>query len=377
MRAMVFTNCMDKQSMQKVVHELISTVKSQDNNGMTAIHHAAALTQSRTKQHCARYYLDVILNKVCEVYEPDDVQHILDIQDVDGNTAAHIAAHNKARKCLRALMGRGANCEIPNMQGERVEQLIQDLNQNRRPVHPLSSSPYAPQSHKRNFSYPEPSATTPQLNLTHVLQNARKESHHSEAAQTVSSKVMPMVVAKLHDLQKSFNDELKERENSEKEARRILSQSQAELAGVQRMIEEFGESAEDRTGAKNEINQLSRAQSTVVSLVEQQQAILLSQKVAECEKMEINGDGDVKMDGSDQNDLEAMGQLLDELRAEQVKRTKLVSEYTAALADRGVGEKADKYRKLTAKCLGIEEGAIDEKLDELLTVLEEENDGGE
>lgn len=372
MRAMIFTNCMDKQTCPKVAQELIATVKSQDNNGKTAIHHAADLTQYRTKQHCARYYLDVLLNKVCEVYDPDDVQHILDIQDIEGNTAAHIAANNKARKCLRALMGRGANIEIPNIHGRRVEELIPELNQSRRPVQALSSSPYAPQSHRRNFSYPEPSAPTPQLNLTSVLQNARKESHHSEAAQTLSTKVGPSVNAKLEDLKNSYNQELQERENSEKEARRILAQTQADLAAVQRLIEEFGEGGEDKAGAKNEVSQLSRAQGMVVSLVEQQQAILLSQKVAEFEKMGVNGD-DVEM--GENGDLETMGRLLDELREQQVKRTKLVGEYIAALADRGVGEKADMYRRLTANCLSVEEKMVDSRIDEILVSLEEENEG--
>ena len=382
-RAMLFTNSMDKQSMPRVVHELISTIKCQDNTGQTAFHHAVGLTATRNKHHCARYYLDVLLNKIVEVFDHVEVTAILDVQDVNGNTAAHIAAKNKARKCLRAIMGRGANIELADMEGTRVEQLIQGLNASRRShgnPNGLSSSPYAPQSSRRNFSYPEPAAGTPQLNLTSVLQSARRESHHSEAAQTVSSKVTPLVIQKFQDLAKSFDEELRERENSEKEARRILSQSQAELAAVQRAIEEFGESAEDRTGAKNEVNQLGRAQATVISLVEQQQAILLQLKIAEAEALaeaDVGPENGEQMELDGVDDVEEYCRLLDELRAEQMKRTKLVGEYTAALADRGVGEKADMYRKLTAKCLGLDEQEVDERIDGLLEVLEEENDGAE
>jgi transcription factor MBP1 len=117
MRAVLFTNCLDKQSMPSVVKELITTVDSVDYCGATALHHAAASTALRQKHHCARYYLDIIINKMQEVLEPDHVRRILDAQDMNGNTAVHLAAKNKARKCVRALIGRGAATDIVNHEG--------------------------------------------------------------------------------------------------------------------------------------------------------------------------------------------------------------------------------------------------------------------
>ena len=127
MRTVLFTNCLDKQSMPAVLKELISTVQSRDYCGSTVLHHAAAVTKVRHKHQCARYYLDVILNKMQEVLEPDNVRRILDAQDQNGDTAIHIAARNKARKCVRALMGRGASTDIHNNQGVTAGAEIQLL----------------------------------------------------------------------------------------------------------------------------------------------------------------------------------------------------------------------------------------------------------
>ena len=128
MRCVLFTNCLDKQTMPGVVKELIPTIESVDLCNSTALHHAAAVTATRQKHQCARYYLDIILNKMQEIFEPDRVRRILDAQDINGNTAIHIAAQNKARKCVRALMGRGASTDILNNNQVTAEDLIQELN---------------------------------------------------------------------------------------------------------------------------------------------------------------------------------------------------------------------------------------------------------
>ena len=375
MRATLFTNCMDKNSMPRVVQELISTIASTDQFGSTAIHHAANLTCSRTKHHCARYYLDVILNKMTETMPADEIRAVLDKQDTNGATACHIAADNKARKCLRALMGRGASTDIPDIRGIRVESLIAELNEQRRVKEGnMSSSPFGPDSSRRNMSlsYPEPLDRTPRTDLNSVLVQARREAHHSEAAQTVANKITPAIVNKFQDLARSFDEELKEREGSEREARRILSQSQMELAGVQREIQQLNEGNEDEAPARqrNELNQLQHAQQRCISLVEQQQAILLSSLVSQKEsEMPVNGvNGDLPNDdGTDE-----MVSLLEELRQEQEKRRHLVQEYVTALADRGTGEMAERYRMLTAKCVGMKEEEVDLQIDALLEVLEED-----
>ncbi|KFY49801.1 hypothetical protein V496_09793 [Pseudogymnoascus sp. VKM F-4515 (FW-2607)] len=371
MRSVLFTNCLDKQSMPRVVQELISTIDCVDAHGATAIHHAVALTHSRTKHHCARYYLDVILNKLSETTEQDEVRRLLDLQDSNGDTACHISATNKARKCVRALIGRGASTDIPNNAGVRADELIQELNNTRRERNlAASSSPFAPDSQRQMASFHDINISQSTPNASQHLVSAlasRKEAHHSEAAQSVSMKLMPLMAEKFMDLARSFDEELLDRENSEREAKRILQSSQVELATIQRQIHELGNVEEDDSAVQNEVNQLAHAQQRVVSLVEQQQAIMLGAGAAQEESM-ANGNG------HEEGGVEGLAELLRALLEEQGRRQGLVTEYAGAMADVGMGEKGGMYRKLTAKCLGLSEEEVDERLDGLLGVLEE--DGG-
>ena len=128
MRCVLFTNCLDRQAMPAMVKELFDTIDCVDLCQSTVVHHAAAATINRQKHHSARYYLDVILNKMQEVLDSDHTQRILDAQDVNGNTAIHIAAKNQARKCVRALLGRGASTDIPNADKITAEELILEMN---------------------------------------------------------------------------------------------------------------------------------------------------------------------------------------------------------------------------------------------------------
>ena len=55
-----------------------------------------------------------------------------------------------------------------------------------------------------------------------------------------------------------------------------------------------------------------------------------------------------------------------------------MEDYVIALADRGTGEMAERYRMLTAKCVGMKEEVVDLQIDALLEVLEEDagDEGG-
>ena len=60
------------------------------------------------------------------------------------------------------------------------------------------------------------------------------------------------------------------------------------------------------------------------------------------------------------------------LEEEQQRRVQLVEEYSNALSMAGMGEKGERYRKLTTKCLGLKEDEVDAQLDSLISVLEED-----
>jgi transcription factor MBP1 len=356
MRCVLFTNCQDKQTMPTVVKELIETIDCLDFCSSTALHHAAAVTISRQKHQCARYYIDIICNKLQEIFEPDHVQRILDAKDKEGNTALHIAAKNGARKCVRALMGRGARTNIPNHERVTAEELIQDLNETRksdRQPQP-SSSPYGPDSRSMH--------QMPQ-------EEPRHQTHHiSEAAMSIQSTITPLMLEKFQDLARSFDEELVEKETSEREARRILTSTNLELQTTNSQILDMTMTREPAEKALQSASQLAHVENMVTSLIEQQQKISLFHR-SQHEESKSNGH---MLNGNTEDDMGERIMLAKMLDAEMNKRRKLVGKYREGLSLANAGEKGEVYRRIIAKAVGTDVGLVDENLDVLIEQLGEE-----
>ena len=361
MRAVLFTNCQEQQTMPSVVKILIGTIDSVDFCHSTALHHAAAVTSSRQKHQTARYYLDIILNEMQAVFEPEHVQRLLDMQDMNGNTAIHIAASHKARKCVRALMGRGASTDIPNNENITAEDLIQELNESRKADrHPAaSSSPFAPDS-QRHLSFHDAVGDP----STH-----RTLSHHSEAAMSVESKITPLMLEKFQDLARSFDEELMDKDDSEKEARRILNTTHIELGTIREQILDLGIAEDDPETEEQTKAQLARVEQMVTSLIEQQQQIQLLSR-AQHEESKTNGH---MMQSDDEIGERAMQAKM--LNEEQNRRQLLVGDYRDALSMAGAGEKGELYRRLISKCVDTPVESMDENLDSLIEQLMEDQGG--
>lgn len=360
MRCVLFTNCQDKQSMPLVVNELISTIDCVDYCQATALHHAAAMTISRQKHQCARYYLDIILNKMQECLAPEAVQRVLDATDMHGNTAVHIAAKNKARKCVRALQGRGARTDIRNIHGVTANELIQELNESRKSERVLqgSSSPFGPDSRSLYGEMPE----EPNRNPPH---------HISEAAMSIESSIAPLMMEKFQNLANSFDDELVEKETSEREARRILKSTHQELESSKAQIKEISYLKESPDAIAKAKEQLAHVEKAVTMLIEQQQSLQLQFR-SQQEELKSNGH---TMSGED--DVAERVMLAKMLEDEKNKRQKLVVQYRDALSLAGAGEKGDQYRRLISKCTGELVEHMDENIDVLLHSLTEEEAGQE
>ncbi|KAG9230807.1 hypothetical protein BJ875DRAFT_518814 [Amylocarpus encephaloides] len=370
MRAVLFTNCRDKNTMPLVIRELLGNVDAVDFCSSNVLHHAAASTAQLTKHKPARYYMDVICNKIQEMFDPAHVQRILDAQDIHGNTATHIAAKNCARKCIRALMGRGARTDIPNNDGVTAEALIREINnRNSRGHRQGSSSPF---THS-----PRHLSNTMDLDTTwhdgyntppRQIRRAKAPSHYSEAAMSVEKKIYPLLQEKFGELANSFDEELKEKDTSEQDSHRILASVQAELGEIRSRILDIT-AATDEPDAKTELqNQLAMVEQEIVSLIEQQQQLqLLGRTNNNAHKP--NGH---TLTGN--AELVERAKLANILSLEQQKRQSLVSNYLDALGAAGdVGEMGDLYRKVIADSMNVKETEVDSEIDALLDIMQEED----
>lgn len=384
MRSVNFTNCYEKQTFPMVLKELFGTVDARDASGCTVIHHATVMKSGRVTSHsCSRYYLDNILNKLQESRSADELQQLLDCQDNEGNTAVHLAAMRDARKCIRALLGRGASTDIPNNQGVRAEDLIKELNASKTKVPrqgppQRSSSPFAPESQRHNAFRDAMTESDSKL----------QASFRSEAANTVQSRITPLVLQKFQDLAQSYENELDEKESAEKEARRILLNTQAELANLRTTVADLESRLEaEEAAAKTEAEAAETAKQVLAYLTHQNR--LAIQDAINKELATANGDSkssekpngqpsqtEPKPDEKDTpSDPQERLHLATELRTLLQEQRRAEAEYVEARGLTGTGEKIEKYLHLLKSCLPPEDQEmLDENLEDMIKMMEDEAD---
>lgn len=380
MRSVNFTNCYEKQTFPAVIRELFDTIEARDEAGCTVIHHCVFMKSGRVTSHtCSRYYLDNLLNRLQETHDPNFVRHLIDAQDHKGNTALHLAAQSNARKCIRALLGRGASTDIPNADGVRAEELIKEINASKNPNGSIpgrerergpqrSSSPFAPDSHRHVSFHDVIAESVSKLAVT----------YNSEAANTVQNKITPLVLEKFQDLAHSYDAEWKEKGEAEAEARRILGNTQNELAIVKRQIAEIQRTleAEDKASQAERDANVSRQQ--VLALLAQQNRyhVQIAVDQALASQAQPNGNGTLSRDQDDTPENRArLTKDLRELLAEQKRAEK---EYVDALGLSGTGDKIDTYRRLLKQCLDQGDAeSLDANLDDLIEMMEEERSVGD
>ncbi|KAK3370408.1 hypothetical protein B0H63DRAFT_315729 [Podospora didyma] len=368
MRAVNFTNCYEKQTFPLVMKELFGTVDARDASGCTVIHHAAVMKSGRVTSHsCSRYYLDNILNKLQETHHPDFVQQLLDAQDNDGNTAVHLAAQRDARKCIRALLGRGASTDIPNNDGVRAEDMIRELNASKSKIARLgpqrSSSPFAPESQRHNaFRH----AVAESVNKLAV-------SYQSDAANTVQSRIIPLVLQKFQDLAQSYDSEFKEKDEAEKEARRILVNTQAELTNLRATIADLESRIEADEAAAKTNTDAAEGRKKVLAYVTHQNRIAVQEAVEQ--ELAVNGDGTNGQQQQEDDTFDNRLRLAAELSSILQEQRAIEAEYVEARGMLGTGEKIDKYRHLLESCLPPEDQeSLDENLEDMIRMMEDETD---
>jgi ankyrin repeat protein len=363
MRSVNFTNCYEKQTFPAVMKELFDTIAVRDDSGCTVIHHAAIMKSGRVQsQSCSRYYLDSILNRLQETHDANYVHHLLDIQDQNGNTALHLAAKAKARKCVRALLGRGAASDIPNAEGVRADELIKELNATRNireRVPQRSSSPFAPDT-QRHVSFRD--ALSDSVNKLAV-------SYNSEAANTIQTRITPLVLEKFQDLARNYEEEWKEKVEAENEAQRLLGNTQTELSTVRQHIADLEASLETPEEAAKAVSDSMIAQDQVLSLLASQSRYHIQASVEQSLAL-MNGD-------QGEDSYEDRLRLAHELNELLHKQRQAEQEYVNALGHSGTGEKIDKYRRLLKQCLDRQDAEnLDANIDDLIDMMEEEQSEG-
>lgn len=375
MRAVMFTNNYDKNTMPSMVKILQPTVPRTDWFGSTVFHHIAATTSSTNKFVCARYYFDCIINKLSETWIPDEVTRILNAQDKNGDTAIMIAARNGARKCVRSLLGRNVAVDIPNRKGETADDLIRELNRRRR-VNPrprqASSSPFAPPPEQRlNGHMPQldgigPAPLMPPLFSSHAVRDPHQ--YRSQTASHLMNKVAPTLLEKCEELAAAYESELQEKEAESLDAERVVKKRQAELEAIRKQVSEL-------TSMHNGLHidlgedEIDRQQEEELRmLVEEAESLLEIEQKSELRRICTSTSQPPSNSPIDLNEKIRLALLL---HCAQQERRELVREVVGNLSVAGMSEKQGMYKTLIAKALGEREEDVESMLPEILRELEE------
>jgi transcription factor MBP1 len=376
MRAVMFTNNYDKNTMPSMVKIFQQTVVRTDWFGSTVFHHIAATTSSTNKYACARYYLDCIINRLSETWIPDEITRLLNVQDKNGDTAVHIAARNGARKCVRSLLGRNVAVDLLNHKGETTDELIRDLNERRRHVRPrqASSSPFAPDPRVNGDA---PLLTLPSSNSALVL-STPQESYHSQTATHLMQKIAPTLLEKCGQLASAYEAELEEKEVESADAERVKVRREAEINAIRRQVLELEELVNEMdvdVGAddmkqEEELARLVRDSEALLE-VEQRAEMRRHRALAEQRAMGSSVGESILNEQPTSDSLRERLQLAIMLHKAQDERQALVRQVVQALSVAGMGERTAEYKRLIVGALGVREEDVEGMVPEILSELEE------
>lgn len=375
MRAVMFTNNFDKETMPSMVKIFQQTVIRTDWFGSTVFHHIAATTSSSNKYVCARWYLDCIINKLSETWIPEEVTRLLNAQDQNGDTAIMIAARNGARKCVRSLLGRNVSVDIPNKKGETADDLIRELNQRRRMhsrARQASSSPFAPPpEHRLNGHAPQLDGgplvplTFPSLSVKEPVQ------YRSQTASHLMTKVAPTLLEKCEELAAAYESELQEKEAEAFDAERVVKRRQAEYEAVRKQVAELQSSHSGILMSLNDDDIDRQQEDELRLLVEEAESLLEIEQKTELRRLCGNKPLTQQSNSNSPVDITEKMRLALLLHRAQVERRDLVREVVGNLSVAGMSEKQGTYKKLIAKALGEREEDVELMLPEILQELEE------
>ena len=361
-RAVLFTNNYEKDTMPRLVQLLVSTIREHDNHGGTILHHIAMTTTSLVKKRCARYYLDVVLNKMAENCTPQEFTRLVNLQDSSGDTALHIVARHNAKKCIRALQGRGVRGDLENTHRETADRIIQVQRGIRQEL--VSSSP-VPDSSARNGH-----------DRAKAPRQGPSSHYHSQSAKSFSQSFDEMAQDKSLQLALAYDSEIKQKDDDLEQAQRLVQSVEDQLHGVRQGIyRHLQEGTDSYDNEEEELRMREEERRLIVeseSLSEQIQHKELHHAVRS-EEQALPPSAHRKPNGTMSNDheLEEQKHAALALAEQQNKRRKLTSAVVVAQGAAGMSGQGETLKQILSTTCGLPIGDVSALAPEILREVQQ------
>ncbi|KAJ6567221.1 hypothetical protein DFH09DRAFT_1156353 [Mycena vulgaris] len=254
MRSVMFANNYDVRKFPELYELLHRSTLNIDNYNRTLFHHIVDVAMSKGKTHAARYYMEIVLNRLSDY--PKELADVINFQDEDGETALTMAARCRSKRLVKLLIDNGADPKIVNNDGKSTEDYILEDERFR-------SSPVPP-SRAMGMSFRNTHAAHPPHNALPNYAFApangdRPPLHHSVVGQRASTRCVNDMTSMLDSLAASFDQELRDKERDTAQAHALLSNIQAEILESQRTVGHLRAQAEGLAQAKQHLKEREEA----------------------------------------------------------------------------------------------------------------------
>ncbi|MCJ1391915.1 hypothetical protein MMC18_004782 [Xylographa bjoerkii] len=356
-RACLFANSHEKGTMAKLVHILRNTITVPDHYGGTVFHHVAYTAHSGMKSSRARHYLDVLINKLFETVSKHDAMACLNLRDQRGETALHIAVRH-SRRCTRVLQGAGVFSDIPNHNGETVDQFLQkNARQHKKSDQSFfSSSPIPADAVLMNSREHGPKAS--------VTFSFSQDSYQAKASREFSES-FNIINQKAYELVQAGEAEILQMQSDLDDAERLLQIASSERAAVrQKTLQLSAMMEDDDMGNLEEEDAALTKEAEAIQEQIQHRAIhnLVRGEEARVVHRPSNG-------AESEHELNAKSLVALQLWEEQSRRRELTKEVVRCLANEGMSETGEQCKQLMSITLGVHvqdlPGMVDDVLEEL------------
>lgn len=357
MRAVLFTNNYDRQTFPKVVAALAGSIVERDRYGATVFHHIAQTLGSKSKWNCARYYCEVLINKMQEM-GVNYVQTLLRSSDSVGDTAVLISVRHGCMKVASFLLNHCPEAgDQPNHNGDTANDYLRALKEKRES---LEQPPSSPPSHggflgSRRLRRSMPARPNASQAATNVL--SRVES----AAQEASNKLAAL-----------YDTEVKEKDAAIAEAKQALSDFEAQRHQIrQESFHLTAQAEDDPTQLQALRDHYDVLLKDTQSLLEQKDHATLQNDVRKRDQ-QTNPQAfrSANPRGLTNEEMHAALPWAIELNQQQQIRKQLIKDVSELTASAGTGERIGKHRKLVAIATGIKEDDLDKMSSEILDSLQ-------